>query len=137
MSNSYKWLANAAVGLGLMFAPVAVTRAAPADGYQYGGRSDRGYGDLRGLVDRTQSDLRQAAGMQREKGDQMKRFDQAQQHLSDFDRKLTKGKFDKGRLDSAISSIKSILDKNTLQASSRDMLMRDLSDLHAVRDHRY
>lgn len=95
------------------------------------------YGGLRGLVDRVQSDLREAAELEHGKGDQRDRYRNAQRHLSTFDRHLTKGHFDKGELDSAISDIQSILDKNVLQASSRDTLLRDVEDLRVARDRHY
>jgi hypothetical protein len=94
-------------------------------------------GGLRGLVDRTQSDLRAAEDTEHNKGDQRERYQHAQGHLSTFDRKLTHGKFDKGELDKSVDSIKDILDHNVLQASSRDALLHDLEDLKTARDRRY
>lgn len=94
-------------------------------------------GGLRGLVDRTQSDLRAAEDVEHNKGDQRERYQHAQGHLSTFDRKLTHGKFDKGELDKAIDSIKDILDHNVLQASARDALLRDMQDLKVARDRRW
>lgn len=91
---------------------------------------------LRDVVDRTQSDLREAANLEHRKGDERDRYKDAQGHLSSFDRSLTKGKFDKGELDKSIGKIKEILDKNVLQASSRDMLLRDLTDLKFARARR-
>jgi hypothetical protein len=120
------------------------TIAAPSGWYQYGDRDgdryrDRGdrYGDIRGLVERTQSDLQAASEMQRGDGDQRSRYRNAERHLSTFDRHLEKGHFDKGELDPAISDIQHILDKNTLEPSARDALFRDISDLRAMREHRY
>jgi hypothetical protein len=95
------------------------------------------YSGLRGLVDRVQADLHEAAGIEHQKGDQRERYQNAQRHLSTFDRHLTKGHFDKGELDSAISDIQSILDKNVLQASMRDTLRRDVEDLRVARDRHY
>lgn len=95
------------------------------------------YGDLRGLVDRTQNDLRAAAELESNKEKERERYRSAQGHLSTFDRHLTKGKFDKGELHKSIDAIQSILDHNVLQASSRDALMRDVTDLKIARDRRY
>lgn len=92
------------------------------------------YSDLRGLIDRTQNDLRAAADLEHGNEKQRNRYRNAQDHLSTFDRHLVKGHFDKGELNHAIDAIKSILDNNTLQASSRDALMRDGSDLRVARD---
>ncbi len=124
----------AALSLGMAFIPAASAFAFPSGGFQYGNER---YGELRGLVERTQGDLREASGLARMKGDQRERYEHAQGHLSTFDRHLTKGHFDKHELDDAISNVQKILDKNTLQASSRDALMRDISDLRAAREHRY
>jgi hypothetical protein len=94
---------------------------------------DRDYSDLRGLVDRIQSDLRAASDL--EHGNKQRdRYLNAQDNLSKFDRNLSKGKFDKGALDHSIDRVKDILEHNTLQGSSRDMLRRDLADLKIARD---
>jgi hypothetical protein len=96
---------------------------------------DRDYGDLRGLVDRVQSDLRAASDL--EHGNKQRdRYHNAQDNLSKFDRSLSKGKFDKGALDHSINGVKDILEHNTLQGSNRDMLRRDLSDLRMAREDR-
>jgi hypothetical protein len=124
-----------AVGVGLSCAPVV--QAAAGNGMAWSDRDrDREYGDLRGLLDRTQSDLRDASGL--EHGNKQRdRYHNAQDNLSKLDRKLTKGKFDKGALNHSIDDLKSILDHNTLQPSGRDALMRDLTDLKMARDRRY
>ncbi len=95
------------------------------------------YTDLRGLVDRAQTDLRAAADLEHEKKKQRERFESAQGHLSTFDRNLVKGKFDHSEIDKAIGEFKGILDHNVLQAGTRDALMRDMEDLKAARDRRY
>lgn len=125
---------------GLALVSVTPVLASPNGWYQYGDRygeryGDR-YGDLRGIVDRTQSDLRDAASMERHHGDAYSRYQNAQRHLSTFDRHLIKDHFDKSELDSAISDLQHIIDKNTLQPRSRDALMRDIEDLRGMRDHR-
>jgi hypothetical protein len=61
----------------------------------------------------------------------------AQEHLSKLDKNLVRGHFDKGDFNHAIDDLKSILDHNTLQPSTRDTLMRDMSDLKVARDRRY
>jgi hypothetical protein len=120
------------LSLGLTTSPYVLS-AAPEHGYGYQAYPAP-YENLRGLVDRTQSDLTAAMQLEHRGGDQHKRYNDAQGHLSSFDRHLVKGHFDKGELGKAIDSIKSILDKNVLQASSRDALMRDLEELRSVRD---
>ena len=120
------------LSLGLTASPYLLC-AAPEHGYGYQAYPAP-YESLRGLVDRTQSDLTAAMQLEHRGGDQHKRYNDAQGHLSSFDRHLVKGHFDKGELGKAIDSIKAILDKNVLQASSRDALMRDLEELRSVRE---
>jgi hypothetical protein len=110
-----------ALALGLM-APAGVARV-------------NDYSELRGLIDRTQSDLRQASGLEHGKK-QLNRYHDVQDNLSKLDRKLSKGKFDKGALEHAIGDLKGIIEHNTLQPSGRDQLNRDIADLKAVHDHR-
>lgn len=91
------------------------------------------YSELRDLVDRTQSDLRNASDLAHG-SKQNDRYHKAQDHLSKLDRSLSHGKYNKGALNDSIDSLKSILDHNTLQARSRDVLIRDLTDLKIARD---
>lgn len=119
-----------ASGLGCIF--VTPSLASPNGWYQYADR----YGDIRSLVDRTQNDLREAASLERNRGDARSRYENTQRHLSTFDRHLTKNHFDKSELDSAVSDLHHIIDKNTLDPRSRDALTRDIEDLRAMRDHR-
>jgi len=95
----------------------------------------RDWGELRGVVDRTQSDLQAASGLQH--GDKQRaRVQHAQDDLSKLDRKLVKGKFDKEAFEHSVGAIKSILNHNTLPVSGRDALMRDLSQLQAAFERR-
>jgi hypothetical protein len=95
---------------------------------------DRGFQDhARGIVDRSQDDLRKAEEFERHKGKEVTRYDNAQKHLSDFDREMSKGHFDKGKLDTAIDDLKNVVDHNTLDPEARDALKRDLADLRATR----
>jgi hypothetical protein len=125
-------LAVFSLGLGLALVSMSLPAAAANSAFQEYG-NDRG--DIRGLVDRTQADLRAAGDIQHGEKER-ERYKQAQKSLSTFDRHLAKGKFDKDKLDDAISGIQSVLDHNTLQASSRDALMRDIADLRAARERR-
>ena len=61
------------------------------------------------------------------------RYENAQRHLSDFDREMTKGHFDKDKLDTAIDDVKNVVEHNTLDSDARDALRRDLGDLRDVR----
>src|SRR5215471_13998361 len=71
------------------------------------------YGGVRDLVQRAQADLVHAQQLAQKSGDR-KRIDNAQKRLSDFDRSLSKGKFDKSRMNKAIDDMQSVLDHNTL-----------------------
>ena len=96
------------------------------------------YSDVRALVGRVQEDLRRAAGMASPRGHNkdFQRVDNAQRHLSQFDRALSKGKFDGGKLDAAISDVQNVVDHNTLTPQDRDNLNADLRDLRNVRKER-
>jgi hypothetical protein len=135
--NSLRGLQSVVLTLGLLCG-AGVALQAQAPGYGPGPEYPAPYGGgLRGVLDRTQNDLKVAEESEHNKPSQMDRYEHAQGHLSSFDRKLTKGKFDKGELDKSIDSIKDILNHNVLQASSRDALMHDLDDLRAARERRY
>ncbi len=134
MTRIDRTVAAGFLAIGLTFGSAAPMDAA-GGGYQYYRYPARS-SDLRGLIDRTQNDLRAAANLEHAKEDQRKRYSDAQGHLSTFDRKLTKGKFDKGELNKSIDKINQILNKNVLQASTRDALRRDIADLRIARDRR-
>ncbi|HWE49446.1 MAG TPA: hypothetical protein VG273_06635 [Bryobacteraceae bacterium] len=115
-----------------------------AAGFSLAQAPDPGYGTLspqgdimseRGLVDRTQQDLRRAADFERHHGHEkeVKRYEDAQHHLSDFDRRLTDGHFDKDKLDSAIDDVKEVVEHNTLDPAARDALRDDLVSLRQMR----
>lgn len=95
------------------------------------------YTDLRSLVDRVQNDLHAAAEMEHGTEKQRNRYRMAQEHLSNIDRNLVKGRFDKADFDHTIDNLKDILDHNTLQPGNRDALHADLADLRAARDRHY
>ena len=95
----------------------------------------------RDLVARVQNDLQRAAGFANS-GDaikikkdekQVERYRNAQRSASNFDRKLSKGKYDKGDLDSLINDVKNVVEHNTLQSEDRDALTADLRDLRVLR----
>lgn len=92
------------------------------------------YDNLRSLVDRTQNDLKTAAMQEPPGGKGQDRYRDAQKALSDLDKHLARGHFDKGDMDHSIDKVKDILDHNTLMASTRDMLMHDVEDLRTARD---
>jgi hypothetical protein len=126
-------LAVSLLGAGLAMTNPALLVAAGNAGFQEYGSN---WGDIHGLVDRTQTDLRAAADLKTGGQRQHQRYRRGQTDLSTFDRHLSKGHFDKGKLDASIKDVQSILDHNTLQASSRDALLRDVADLRDARARR-
>ncbi|HSU59269.1 MAG TPA: hypothetical protein VLI55_08150 [Bryobacteraceae bacterium] len=109
-----------------------------ATGYQdqgYGQGYGRGYNHegLRHLIARTQQDIQMAAESEHGDHDQRERSKNAQKHLSDLDRHLTKGHFDKDELDHVIGDVQGILDHNTLMANSRNALLQDVTQLREAR----
>ncbi len=91
------------------------------------------YGTARGLVDRVQRNLRRAEHFTPPNEKEKERYHNAQHHLSEFDRKLSEGKFDKDKLDEAIDDVKNVVENNTLSPEDRDMLTRDLGELRELR----
>jgi hypothetical protein len=94
------------------------------------------YDRARDLVAHVQDDLQRAADFTRKNEKERERYHNAQHHLSEFDRELRAGKFDKDKLDGAIDDLKSVVKNNTLESHDRDALARDLSDLRTLRDTR-
>ena len=90
----------------------------------------------RGLVAHVQDDLQHAADFTRNNEKERVRYENAQHHLSEFDRELTRSHFDKGKLDDAINDLKNVVRNNTLNPRERDALAADLSDLRTLRDVR-
>ena len=97
---------------------------------------DRRYGRARDLVSRVQKNLRRAERFTPPNEKEKERYHNAQQHLSEFDRKLSEGRFDKDKLDEAIDDVKIVVEHNTLAAESRDVLSRDLEELRDLRKAR-
>lgn len=93
----------------------------------------RRYDRARDLVSRVQNNLRRAERFTRPSGKERERYYNAQRHLSQFDRKLSQGRFDKDKLDEAIDDVKNVVENNTLSAQDRDVLSRDLQDLRDLR----
>lgn len=94
------------------------------------------YDRARDLVTRVQDDLQRAAAFTRNKEKERERYQNVQHHLSEFDRELRKGHFDKDKLDTAIDDLKNVVQNNVLESRDRDSLAADLSDLRTLRDVR-
>jgi hypothetical protein len=91
------------------------------------------YAQARGLVYRVQENLRQAEQFTPPADKEKERYHNAQHHLSEFDRKLSEGRFDKDKLDEAIDDVKNVVEHNTLSPESRDKLTQDLHELRELR----
>lgn len=94
------------------------------------------YGRARDLVGRVQEDLRRAADFTATKPKERDRYRDVQRKLSEFDRDLSHGHFDKGKLDGAIDELRDVMRSNTLESHDRDTLAADLSDLRTLKDDR-
>lgn len=102
------------------------------DDRRFGGE----FGPARSLVGRVQNQLRRVERFSQAEGKDRERIQNAQRHLSEFDRKLSRGDFDKDKLDEAIDDVKNVVDHNTLQPDDRDDLSRSLEDLRHMRSVR-
>jgi hypothetical protein len=91
------------------------------------------HGAARSLVDRVQKNLRHSEDFTPPNEKERERYHNAQHHLSEFDQKLSEGKFDKDKLDEAIDDVKNVVEHNTLSAEDRDKLTRDLGELRELR----
>ncbi len=96
-------------------------------------RHDGPYGRARDLIGRVQHDLARAQRMAPVAGRQRDRYDNAQRHLSEFDDRLSRGEFDKDKLDTAIDDVNNVFRGNVLSPRSRDDLRGDLADLRSMR----
>ena len=112
-----------------MFALTALLVAAGSIAYSQDGR----YGNARSLVAHVQNDLRRAEHFTPPNGKEKERYFNAQHHLSQFDRELARGRFDKDKLDQAIDDVKNVVENKTLSPRDRDVLSGDLRDLRELR----
>src|ERR1051325_4837706 len=85
------------------------------------------------LVDRVHTDLDHAYTRFHFSSSDRDRLNNAEKELRDFAKKWENGKFDKGQLDGAISSIQHVLDENKLREEDRDALSQDLTQLRRMR----
>lgn len=128
--------------LGLVLTAVGPATAAPyfqapypQSQYPPAAYPEEGHMRLQDLVARTQEDLRNA--LQYATNDKQRdRTRNAERHLSDFDKRLTQGHWDRGNLNDAINSVQGVLDHNTLNAADRERILHDVEDLRIVRDRR-
>jgi hypothetical protein len=86
------------------------------------------------LVDRVHTDLDQSYKRFHFSNSDRDRLNNAEKQLREFAKKWEDGKFDKGQLDGAISSIQHVLDENKLGAEDREALSGDISQLRKMRE---
>jgi len=104
---------------------------------RYGNRGDYGRGGYgqgaNGLIQSVQEHLRRAASVGRPRGKEYNRFNNAMRHLSEFDTKLNRGQFDRGKLDRAIEDVNNVVRHNRLDRRDRNMLATDVDRLREFR----
>lgn len=95
---------------------------------------DRGYGyGSGGLVQSVEEHLRRAASFGRGRGKEYKRVDNAMRHLSEFDSKMSRGRFDRGKLDRAINDVNNVVRHNHIDRRDRNVLATDVERLRDFR----
>lgn len=90
------------------------------------------YGSHRSIIGRTLGDLRRASRFARG-GREIDRIENAQRHLREFDRDLSRGRYDNGRMDEAIDDVHNVVRNNNLPPRERDILDDDLRQLRELR----
>lgn len=137
MTRLKGFMAVTGVALGLALTAVGPAVAAPyfQPPYQYGQApyGEQGPVQLQNLIARTQADVRGALAYATN-GKQRDRARDAERHLSDFDKRLTEGRWNHHDLHDAIESVQHVLEHNTLNAVDRQNLRRDVEELRIVRD---
>lgn len=84
-------------------------------------------------VDATIHHLQEIAARNTYSAREQKRYDHALTHLSQFAERLHEGYFDKGKLDSAIGDVRTIINNNPMDDKARATLNRDLAELRHLR----
>jgi hypothetical protein len=96
-------------------------------------QAQRDFDGARQLIGRTDHDLR-AVSPDALSEKERERYDNALRDLSEFDKDLSHGKYDKGKLNDAIDDVNNVCKNNTLPPEQRDVLQSDLEGLRALRD---
>jgi len=86
------------------------------------------------LIDRVHTDLNQGYTVWKMHGGDRDRLNGAEKELREFSQQWRSGKFDKGKLDHAISSVQHVLDNNHLAGQERDALSTDVDQLRGMRE---
>ncbi len=94
----------------------------------------RSWEHAREIVDRTMDDLRHIERQNAFAGEDRDRYERAMRSLSDFDRSVSEGRFDRGKLDEAIEHVDHVMKSKMLDPRERDRVMDDLRDLRRLRE---
>lgn len=135
MTRLRGFMAVTGAALGLALTGAGPVLAAPHFQPPYGEHpyEEQGPMRLQNLIARTQTDLRDALAYATS-DKQRDRTRDAERHLSDFDKRLTQGRWNHHDLHDAIESVQNVLDHNTLNAADRANLRHDVEDLKIARD---
>ena len=85
------------------------------------------------IVERVHVDLNHGYNVWNLSNGDRDRLTHAERQLRDFSARWRQGRFDKGNLDGAISSVQHVLDVNHLNGRERDELWRDVEQLRQMR----
>ncbi len=142
-----KFLGNLFLGLSLVSA--GLVSNAQAQGRYYGYNNNDGYGRYsndrysndryaygrsgNSLIGQILSDLDRAGNNARLDHHESKHFEEAFRKLQEFDERMARGRFDRGKLDKAIENLEHLSDADRVRGRDRDILRRDL---YALRQYR-
>ena len=102
---------------------------------QYGAREGPYQPDrVDALVERVQADLNRGYNVWHLTRGERDRLNHAHHELREFAQRWHHAKFDKGRLDDAISAVQHVLDRNNLRGPERDALWEDVGNLRRMRE---
>lgn len=85
------------------------------------------------VVDRTLYNLNIAAGNSRVDGHERGHFNKAQKELSNFQSRWAQGRFETGRLDSAIRAMQDLVNSDQVNGRDQSVLANDLAALRQLR----
>ncbi len=118
--------------LGLMTSAVLIVSSAsaqyPREERRYE-RRDGGFNVIRAV----QGDLERVASRGRMGGRERNRIDQALRSLNDFERDLSRGRFDRHDLDKAIGRVDDVVRRGAIGDRERNILIGDLNRLREYR----
>jgi hypothetical protein len=105
-------------------------------GYGYGDGSYRGGRAGAGVVQRVMSNLSRSPSYRYVGDHDRNHYEKARYDLQRFQVNWSQGRFDKGRLDSAIDNLKHLVRSDRVHPRERQIFARDIEDLRAFRANR-